>query len=202
MKEIERWVRDQGDKTHRINYELNNNSIVVDVGAYKGNFINSIYQRHGCYIHAFEPVSTFVNALKFGWAQQHEKVKIYDYALGTTNDVINICLDGDASSTHIFNSHSLEKIKIRKIDEVLKELNIESVDLIKINIEGEEYPLLDYCLELGIIEMFKNIQVQFHDFVPDAVKKRNSIRQRLSKTHELTYDYEFIWENWKLKDQK
>jgi len=201
MKEIEKWVRDKGDQTHRINYPLNSDSVVIDVGAYQGKFIDSIYQKYQCNIHAFEPVKNFIQILNSRWYQT-EKVKIHDYALGTSNEIIDICLDGDASSTHVFNNSITEKIRIKKIDEVLKELQINSVDLIKINIEGEEYPLLDYCLKQGIVEKFKNIQVQFHDFISNAVEKRNSIRQRLSETHELTYDYEFTWENWKLKGIK
>jgi FkbM family methyltransferase len=199
MKEIEKWFRDLGDKTHRVNYSLSKDSTVIDVGAHQGKFIDSIYQKYESNIYSFEPVKSFANDLKNRWSET-KKVKIYDFALGIVNDNIDICLAGDASSIHIFNNQNTEKIKIRKIDEVLNELMIETVDLIKINIEGEEYPLLDYCLDINLTSKFKNIQVQFHDFIENAEKKRNTIRDRLSKTHYLTYDYEFVWENWKLND--
>ena len=47
--------------------------------------------------------------------------------------------------------------------------------------------------------MIANIQVQFHDFVLDAESRMKSIQADLRKTHELTYQYDFVWENWKLK---
>ena len=40
------------------------------------------------------------------------------------------------------------------------------------------------------------LQIQFHNFIPNAEKLREDIREDFSKTHHLTYDYYFIWENW------
>ncbi len=74
------------------------------------------------------------------------------------------------------------------------------IELLKLNIEGGEYELLESLLENDCITYFKNIQVQFHDFLFDNAKERmTKIQEQLSKTHELTYQYEFVWENWKLK---
>ena len=80
-----------------------------------------------------------------------------------------------------------------------KEKNISKVDLIKINVEGGEYSLLERMIDKQIIENFKNIQVQFHKFFPNSAQRRNAIRNALSKTHFITYDYPFIWENWQRK---
>jgi hypothetical protein len=44
-----------------------------------------------------------------------------------------------------------------------------------------------------------NVQVQFHDFVPDAERRMRRIQEKLGKTHSLTYQYLFVWENWALK---
>ena len=35
-KQVERWFADDGDNTLRLNYPLDENSVVFDVGAYKG----------------------------------------------------------------------------------------------------------------------------------------------------------------------
>jgi len=48
------------------------------------------------------------------------------------------------------------------------------VDLISINIEGGEYDLLERIVQTHP-DMMQSIQVQFHDFIPDAVKKREQI---------------------------
>jgi hypothetical protein len=41
--------------------------------------------------------------------------------------------------------------------------------------------------------------VQFHDFVPNAEPRMRQIQQALAETHELTYAYPFVWENWRRK---
>jgi hypothetical protein len=44
-----------------------------------------------------------------------------------------------------------------------------------------------------------NIQVQFHDYTPDAAERMKKIQRALKKTHRTTYSFEFVWENWELK---
>ncbi|ARS38473.1 hypothetical protein CA265_01750 [Sphingobacteriaceae bacterium GW460-11-11-14-LB5] len=46
-----------------------------------------------------------------------------------------------------------------------------------------------------------NLQIQFHDFVPDAGNKMYELRTLLSKTHHPTYLCDFIWENWLIKHE-
>ena len=42
MNEFDRWFNDGGDLRYRYNYDLNNESIVFDVGGYEGNFSQKI----------------------------------------------------------------------------------------------------------------------------------------------------------------
>lgn len=39
-----------------------------------------------------------------------------------------------------------------------------------------------------------------HDFVPDAKRRMQKIQAALSRTHNLTYQYPFVWENWRIKE--
>ena len=59
--------------------------------------------------------------------------------------------------------------------------------------------MLECLLDNDLIGSIDNLQIQFHDFVPDAEKRMNAIKARLGLTHELTYEYIFVWENWKKK---
>ena len=36
MREIDKWFKDRGDHTHNITYDLNENSVVMDLGGYTG----------------------------------------------------------------------------------------------------------------------------------------------------------------------
>jgi hypothetical protein len=60
--------------------------------------------------------------------------------------------------------------------------------------------VLEALIAANLLHLFKDIQVQFHDFViPNAKARMEEIQTALSKTHTLTYQYEFVWENWTLK---
>jgi hypothetical protein len=51
-----------------------------------------------------------------------------------------------------------------------------------------------------MITRFKNIQVQFHDFIiENATERMENIQKQLAKTHKITYQFNFVWENWQLK---
>ena len=87
---------------------------------------------------------------------------------------------------------------MRSIDNVLADLDLEQIDLIKINIEGGEYELLPAILKSGFIDRIKYIQVQFHNFITGADNKREQIRHELEKTHSEMWNYDFVWESWEL----
>ena len=57
------WRRQNGDYTYRINYDLNNNSVVVDLGARHGNWCSLIRNKYNSKIYCFEVVPQFCNEL-------------------------------------------------------------------------------------------------------------------------------------------
>ena len=90
-------------------------------------------------------------------------------------------------------------VDLIKIDDFLLQEKIEKVDLLKMNIEGGEYDLLEHMIKNNLTSKFENIQVQFHDNVFDGwEEKYNFIVNNLTKTHHLTYKFEFKFENWEL----
>ena len=128
------------------------------------------------------------------------KIRIYNFGLSNVNKPSMIYILNDASSTTPTEDAVPEIIEMRDVIDTIKQLNIESIDLIKINIEGEEYDLLERLISEGsIINKIKNIQVQYHTFISDAEERREKINNFLQKTHECTWKYEWVWENWKLK---
>ena len=197
--EFKRWFADRGDFIHRLNYNLNKKSIVFDVGGYRGDYAFQIYQRYGCKIYIFEPVCEFYHSIVERF-KNIPNISVFNYGLSNGECTQEITVDGDASSTHKIGKN-IEIIQLREIGDVIKELLVDEIDLIKINIEGEEFPLLFHCIENNLTLKMKNIQVQFHAFVDSAMVKRHQIRQNLKKTHQITYDYAFVWENWEIKKE-
>ena len=81
--------------------------------------------------------------------------------------------------------------------EWMEKNDITNIDLMKINIEGGEYELLDRMLEENLVKVVDNLQIQFHDISPESHSRMMTIQKGLERTHSPTYQYRFIWENWK-----
>lgn len=197
-KRCKPWFKINGDKTLRLNYNLSKSSIVFDLGGYKGNFSEEIYKRYLCKIFIFEPVKSFYKIIddKF---KDNPKVTAFQYGLANQDKELFISNSEDASSVFI-DSEGSEKIELKSILNFINYNKITHVDLIKINIEGGEYEVLESLLASGMIQIFKNLQIQFHDFIIDNANERmENIQAQLAKTHKITYQYKFVWENWEIK---
>jgi len=102
--------------------------------------------------------------------------------------------DCDASSIFKRSTHNVS-VKLVGIGELLHEQKIVKIDLMKVNIEGGEYELLEFLVESSLICQIRDLQIQFHDFVPDAERRMHSIQRSLERTHRQTWSYQFVWEN-------
>jgi FkbM family methyltransferase len=189
------WFRDEGDKTLRVDYDLLENSVVFDLGGYEGQWASDIFSRYRCLIHVFEPIEHFAEAIKQRFSR-NSSIIVHDFGLSGKTEKLRISVDDDASSIHKKGRNEQEVMMVSAL-EFFDNNRIEKIDLMKINIEGCEYDLLEHILDSGFVENIDNIQVQFHDFVPSAKERMTAIQQRLQRTHELTYQYPFCWENWK-----
>jgi len=194
LSEIRRWFNDKGDQTHRVTYPLTQNSVVVDLGGYEGKWAKTIHEKYGCTVHVFEPVAEFCDVIKKEFANS-PKIHVYQSALGNEKGTSQITMSADGSSM-FGKGGEVVPITVDSVHDFLE--TVGRVNLIKINIEGAEYDLLD-CLTRNELLKIENIQVQFHTFYPNCQARRRAIRDKLSKTHALTYNYDFVWENWKLR---
>jgi len=204
-KKAAEWFRDQGrllfskrdDKNLRYIYDLDENSVVFDVGGYTGQWTSDIFSMYRCHVYIFEPVDEFANRIKERF-KYNKKIKTFGFGLGAQNQSIDMVINGDGSSVYKAQGQK-QPATIRDIMDIIHKYDIEEIDLLKINIEGGEYDLLTRLIKTGYINNIRDIQVQFHDFVKNAVQKRNKLQKELSKTHFLTYQYPWVWENWRLK---
>jgi FkbM family methyltransferase len=194
MNDINKWFADKGDQTLRLNYPLNENSVVFDLGGFHGQWTDSIWEMYKCKIFTFEPIADLARGIKSKYVN-NEKVNIYEFGLSNESKQLKINWSNDGSS---FNTQMIRPIdcEVKSINEFIEQNKIEEIDLMKINIEGDEFPVLNSLIESGNVLKIKNIQVQFHSFIPNAVEMRKEIQNKLAKTHKQTYNYEFVWENW------
>ncbi len=193
-KAVEEWFDRNGDETLRLTYPIPPGGTVIDVGGFDGEWSKKINALYNPKLYILEPVKSYyeIIAQKF---QECENAIVVNAGLSNVEQTQKIYVMGNASSTHR-SSQEFEEILLLEANKFFASYNITHVDLIKINIEGGEYDLLDHMIESGDILMCNNIQIQFHDFVKEAEWRRFEIRKSLMKTHKLTWNYTFVWENW------
>ncbi len=197
QRRLESWRKAQGDKTLRLNYNLNANSLVFDLGGYEGQWTSDIFSMYCCTIHVFEPVIEFADEIERRFSR-NEKIFVHRFGLITENQIVQISVNRNSSSLHKPGNDVRDARLVRAVD-FMRENRIEKIDLMKINIEGGEYDLLEDLIDSGFVRNIRNIQVQFYDFVPDGEQRMVMIQNELRKTHRLTYQYPFVWENWRIK---
>jgi hypothetical protein len=182
----------------RYEYDLNENSIVIDLGCYIGEFTKIMEDKFNCYIYSFEPIKLFYDVCvdKF---KNNSKIKVYKAGLSNENKKVDFTIGGEASSMFSDEDRPEIDVDLIKIDDFLEQEKIQKVNVLKMNIEGGEYDLLEYMIKNNLTEKFENIQVQFHNDVFEGwEEKYNFIINNLTKTHHLTYKFEFKFENWEI----
>ncbi len=182
-------------KRLRYVYNLNQDSIVFDLGGYKGQWSSDIFSMYTCNIFIFEPIKKYYEFITDRF-KYNSKIKTFNFGLSDKDTEIEAGLADDGTSIYNTNTKEKEKIKLKSISDFINSRNIKNIELIKINIEGGEYDLLENMIKTGTINKCSNIQIQFHDFVPNAQSRMQKITKDLEKTHRPTYKVDFVWENW------
>lgn len=188
----------------RYQYNLKKDDIVFDCGAYLGDFTDGIYNKYHCNILVFEPLLVYFRKLQERFLNI-EKINLFHFGLLDGNFKTKMADQKDSSSLFTDGNNG-EDVIIKDILEFIEENNIKKIDLIKINIEGGEYDLLNHMLDNGDITIFKNIQIQYHFRKKD--KRQNlyfnaedlikNITKKLENTHVLEWRFP-VWESWKRK---
>ncbi len=193
------WVAfsNAGGEAQRFNYELTKDAVVVDLGGYDGQFSSDLFAKYQSNFYIFEAYKPFADQIKERF-KFNDKIKVFDFGLAANDEIAKISIDSVGSSTYI-QSANMADIVLKKAADFINSNGLTKISLIKINIEGGEYDLIAHLINENIIEQIDQLQIQFHDFVPNALERMVSLRNQLSRTHYPTYQFDFIWENWKRK---
>lgn len=188
------WYDTPGHTTRRFEYALDPTSVVLDLGGYEGQWASDIYARYRCRIHVFEPMPEYAANIRRRFAGNPD-IEVHEFGLADAEGTIPLSVSENESSAFHSGGPTVTARLVRASD-YLAEHEIHRIDLLKINIEGGEYDLLDHLLAEDLIRHVVDLQVQFHDFVPDADARVARIQQALARTHDPTYQFPYVWENW------
>jgi FkbM family methyltransferase len=194
-----RWHADGVENTLRYDYDLSPDDVVLDLGGYQGSWSAEIFARYQPTVHIFEPVEQHYRSIAERF-RRNDRIKPYCCGLSGETRTTSLGIRNDSSGEWT-NVDDVAECRLMAIDEFLIAHGLTEVALCKINIEGGEYDLLESLLRSGSIGRFRNLQIQFHAFVPNAAQRMEAIQRQLNSTHELTYQYRFVWENWRRREK-
>lgn len=168
-----------------LDWPLGPESVVVEVGGYKGRWALQIAERYAPLLYVFEPQP---------WAFQTlcevlgERAEILPYALGTEDGTLPMGEWETNGCSFVSNQAPFGVGRMREIAGAFHELEIESVDLMLINIEGYEYTLIPHMLDRGIHP--KALMVQFHDYADPYGRGATAIGHRFDALgYRLEWEY-------------
>ena len=204
-QQIREWFAVKGDWTHILQHPLTLESVVLDIGAYTGIWIEKMHKIYPCRFYAIEPIRPFYETIRRKFANI-PTVHAKQVGIGVKEETITINMaatQNDATQlipvgTHTQNMENAQ-IQLEPLDKIMADWNILKIDLLQINIEGAEYDILENWIETGMIKKIKTIQIQFHNFpqIENYVERRANIRDKLQQGgFRETYNFQWVWECW------
>ncbi len=169
--EILKIWQDENLEHLRYEYDLQPGEKCLDIGSYRREWADEMIKRYGVEVECFDALDN-----KAAWLFNGR-----------------LAMGGQYYYTSMYETTTTEYWCV-DIAPYLQE----EIAVLKMNIEGGEYKLLDYIIEKGLMSNVRNLQVQFH-LIEGANSKREYelLAKRLSVTHECVWRYPFVWENWK-----
>jgi len=165
---------------------LDENSIIYSFGIGEDvSFDIDIINQYNAQVFGFDPTPKSIN-----WINRQKlpaNFHFYDFGIDIINGKkeFNLPDNDEHVSGSIFNPKHVSKgkkveVQMRSLTSILKELNHNSIDILKMDIEGSEYDvllnILDSKIEIG------QILVEFHDrFFPEEKLKSKKIVKALQK---------------------
>jgi len=158
---------------------LSSGDIVIDAGAHRGEFSEHIHRLANVTVYGFE-----ANPELFSKLQSSQKIEYIDMAVASQIGEI-LFQKGEAEAGSIVfrkNSGDVVTVTSTTLDSFCQTRNIDTISLLKLDIEGAELEVLE-SISLDLISRIGQITVEFHDFVnPEDLPRIKSVVAHLQKS--------------------
>jgi FkbM family methyltransferase len=159
---------------------LSTDAIVVDLGAFDGDFAHAIIDRFHCRVISAEPVKQLLDRIV-----PDPLLEILPVAVGGKNQQVSVNLFDSRNASVLGAIHpdedaGLQTVEMITLTELCRRAGTKDIDLLKIDIEGAEIELIDSCSDQEL-KSCTQVAVEFHDFLyPDLRPAVERIRERMS----------------------
>ena len=186
---------------HELKYSLDlaKEGIVLDIGAYKGNFtLNLLRKNPKLTFLLYEPILQYYNIARNNLGDQ-TNVVIIQKGISSDGRKIQLRDEGLRSRQIIRPSDTHLEIQTQNI---LALFEADSrIELLKMNIEGMEYECLEILIKTEKLKLANNLLIQFHNFESTSEDRYLAIRNKLIAEYDCVFSYKWIWELWKRKPE-
>jgi len=160
------------------------NSVVLDLGANRGDFAHAVIERFHCRVVSAEPVKELYERIP-----RHSLLELLPVAVGGKNQStpMNVFSARCASVLGPINLQeglTTQSVKMVTLADLRRHAHANQVDLLKLDIEGAEIEVFNSCNNVDLQSVMQ-ITVEFHDFLyPELAKSVIAIRKRM---HEIGF---------------
>jgi FkbM family methyltransferase len=157
---------------------LSPDAVIYSGGVGEGiTFEEELIRRFGVKIHIFDPSPVAVRTIAL---VNSDRLLFKPVGLAAST-AASFSIGGGADSSTWLKAGGSDSLPCTSIAREMEMNGHDSIDLLKIDIEGFEYEVLGSCLAKGI--PIKQICVEFHDFFPEIPKTKTREMIRALKSH-------------------
>jgi FkbM family methyltransferase len=191
-----KWNKDDGNNKLILNYPLTEDSWILELGGFEGWFTQKAVSETKSNIIVLEPINQFCEKIQTKF-QDNPKVHVECKGISDKRGSTIIYVNGDSSSQHIQVSGIKNEIELYPLEYFLEKYNINKIDLAQLNIEGEEYNLLDHWISTGQINLIKYLQIQYHIIDETSRDRKSKIEDGLQANGFINkWDYDMVFTSW------
>ncbi len=168
---------------------LDNLNVVIDIGANVGLFTKYMLHKNAKRVFCFEPNKLAFECLSKNY-KNNGSVSLNNLAVSTNNDKLRLYLDLNNTlvSSAKRNTSDFYDVDSITLKQILEKNNIDVVDLIKIDIEGMEYDLVEH-MDDEIFDKVNSFIIEYHDV--ESMDKYTGVKKLSEKLEEKGYSIKF-----------
>jgi len=192
-------------KTNIVSYDdhhiytscLGRNSLVIDLGAYDGEFSSKVSSAFECKCLAVEALPSSYDKII-----ESKLIKKFNYVICKNNGPVNLYVSNQPTTTSIMKKicemhGTKENITAEGINfEKFLEINgVEDVDILKADIEGAEMEMFASVSDKTILKA-KQITIEFHTFIDRTMRGGvEAVKKRLKRLGFFYLTFPVSWSN-------